>query len=488
MYKNKLYNIIICFLIALSFLYAKNVCAEEIEEKKWSDVTETSESMKGWGYCEYESVITVPPLVGVGDAPDGLLPGVDVLFNETGFNKGYKIKVIIKFDISTSFGDEPKSYKTPIHYKITVGYPNKFVSYRISIKYGDTDGNGVYKPTSLFVLDDRKIDGNQRWAMACPADFYLNILSMDAYDGIVPGSITFETSNSTDINKKISIYKPIIGEPTYIAYGHLARLVKTVSGPRSDGRTDRRWVYGYHTKPFQYKFGTTIIGCNLDDGEDDKKIDKFNRDSKELEEKVGDKDTVNKDLAKKISDLATSWDTYYSDLKDKNYCRYLREDFSQLLDKINTRISNLSGKALESGELDATQTQNLEQVVQRLQEYEQEFDSILSNPEDFFSDIDLSCNRIINDDLKAVIQTVLLWTRILIPILLIILVAVDFSQAVISQDQDAIKKAISKTIKRSIAALAVFFIPFLVSLMLNWVEDSDYFNRSNADCEVIFNE
>lgn len=96
----------------------------------------------------------------------------------------------------------------------------------------------------------------------------------------------------------------------------------------------------------------------------------------------------------------------------------------------------------------------------------------------------IDCGHLIDEDLKAVIQLVLKWVRIGAPILLIILMSVDFGQAVISQDQDAMKKATSKAIKRAVAAVALFFIPLLVSIMINWI-DSSYFDKNASNCEEV---
>lgn len=81
----------------------------------------------------------------------------------------------------------------------------------------------------------------------------------------------------------------------------------------------------------------------------------------------------------------------------------------------------------------------------------------------------LNCEELLDKDLKDVIKWVLKIVRIAVPILLIVLVTIDFSSAVISQDQDSIKKATSKAIKRGIAALAFFFIPLFVNVMLDWL-------------------
>lgn len=85
----------------------------------------------------------------------------------------------------------------------------------------------------------------------------------------------------------------------------------------------------------------------------------------------------------------------------------------------------------------------------------------------------LNCEGLLDDDLQLIIDYALTVIQIAAPILLIILVTVDFAQVVISQDQDAMKKTISKSTKRAIAAIALFFIPLLVKLVLRWAGITD---------------
>lgn len=59
-----------------------------------------------------------------------------------------------------------------------------------------------------------------------------------------------------------------------------------------------------------------------------------------------------------------------------------------------------------------------------------------------------------------------------IPILLIIMGSIDLGKAVMASDDKEIKGATTKLIKRAIAAVAVFFIPMLVDLLMNMVSDS----------------
>lgn len=54
-----------------------------------------------------------------------------------------------------------------------------------------------------------------------------------------------------------------------------------------------------------------------------------------------------------------------------------------------------------------------------------------------------------------------------IPILLIVMGSIDLGKAVLSSDDKEIKGATGKLIKRAIAAIAVFFVTTIVSLIMN---------------------
>ena len=78
-----------------------------------------------------------------------------------------------------------------------------------------------------------------------------------------------------------------------------------------------------------------------------------------------------------------------------------------------------------------------------------------------------------------VVGYVFLIAKIVIPIILIILGIVDIGKAVISSDDKAISKAVGQLVRRFIAAIAIFFIPTIVSAIFSAVkivntEDSDY--------------
>lgn len=59
-----------------------------------------------------------------------------------------------------------------------------------------------------------------------------------------------------------------------------------------------------------------------------------------------------------------------------------------------------------------------------------------------------------------------------IPILLIVFGSIDLGKAVMSSDDKEIKGATGKLIKRIIAGIVVFFIPFLVNLVMSLIGKS----------------
>ena len=59
-----------------------------------------------------------------------------------------------------------------------------------------------------------------------------------------------------------------------------------------------------------------------------------------------------------------------------------------------------------------------------------------------------------------------------IPILLILMGTIDLGKAVLSSDDKEIKGATGKLIKRAIAAIAVFFVATIVSLVMNMFSSS----------------
>ena len=89
---------------------------------------------------------------------------------------------------------------------------------------------------------------------------------------------------------------------------------------------------------------------------------------------------------------------------------------------------------------------------------------------------DNSCNGIFTPEALDIIDELLGYFRILAPCVLILMIAVDFGSAVLGSEgkDDAMRKAISRTVKRAIAAVLVFLVPTIVKalLQLDGVKDA----------------
>lgn len=62
--------------------------------------------------------------------------------------------------------------------------------------------------------------------------------------------------------------------------------------------------------------------------------------------------------------------------------------------------------------------------------------------------------------------------RIAVPIILVVMGSLDFAKAVIASKEDDIKKSQGLFVKRLIAGVIVFFIPYVVRILLTLLEVS----------------
>lgn len=71
-------------------------------------------------------------------------------------------------------------------------------------------------------------------------------------------------------------------------------------------------------------------------------------------------------------------------------------------------------------------------------------------------------------DVKNIIHDYWKYVMIVVPVLLIIMIVLDFFKALGSNDADAIKKASTNAFKRTIAAIILLALPSLLGLVLGW--------------------
>lgn len=71
------------------------------------------------------------------------------------------------------------------------------------------------------------------------------------------------------------------------------------------------------------------------------------------------------------------------------------------------------------------------------------------------------------------IGNIITFIKIAIPIILILMGSIDLTKAVIASKDDEIKKAQGILMKRAIVGVVIFFIPSIVTLLMNLVNQGD---------------
>lgn len=83
--------------------------------------------------------------------------------------------------------------------------------------------------------------------------------------------------------------------------------------------------------------------------------------------------------------------------------------------------------------------------------------------------------------IMSVVKTVFTVIQIAVPILLIIMGSLDLMKAVMAGKEDEIKKSQGTFVKRAIAAVIVFFIPLIVSLVIGLLPAGTTSDGSNVN-------
>ena len=89
-----------------------------------------------------------------------------------------------------------------------------------------------------------------------------------------------------------------------------------------------------------------------------------------------------------------------------------------------------------------------------------------------------NCEGILGDETIDFLQKIFNIVKIVAPLLVLGLTIFEFAKAVISQDQDALKKAGNLFVKRLIIMIVLFFLPTIINLLLELLDNS------NGTCNV----
>lgn len=175
--------------------------------------------------------------------------------------------------------------------------------------------------------------------------------------------------------------------------------------------------------------------------------------------------------------------------------KQLGEAHKEELLKIADQANNLVKKWSENGKLTTEQAKELGIIVGNMEE------SINGLIDRFFNinNTKLSgvgnnnlvdCNAIFGQacdkdklSLMCFITTIFDILRYLIPAILIILGSIDFSKVVISNDKEAMSKAVSTFVMRAIIALVIFLLPLLINFLLQ-IFNTSYSTEDKINCVI----
>lgn len=87
-----------------------------------------------------------------------------------------------------------------------------------------------------------------------------------------------------------------------------------------------------------------------------------------------------------------------------------------------------------------------------------------------------ACSNILGQELADILNYVFQIIRIVVPILVVILITIDFTKAVAASKEEDMKKAQKTAIKRIIVGVIIFFVPTIVKIIL-WL-----IGRTDSTC------
>ncbi len=114
-------------------------------------------------------------------------------------------------------------------------------------------------------------------------------------------------------------------------------------------------------------------------------------------------------------------------------------------------------------------------------EFQEIKDSLKDILERYEVSVIIDCEGLLGEELREKLNFYMTIVRILIPIVVIALGAVDFASAVLASDEDKMKKAQARFIKRLIIGVAIFFVPTIINIILD-IFNSVWTNINNDTC------
>lgn len=101
----------------------------------------------------------------------------------------------------------------------------------------------------------------------------------------------------------------------------------------------------------------------------------------------------------------------------------------------------------------------------------------------FDTEEDIKCNSILSARTMMDIKKVLNIIRVIVPVLVIVYGSIDLAKAAMAQKEDNMKKAQNTFMKRMIVGVAFFFIPTLINIIINTVNDGNILRDGLVICK-----
>lgn len=168
----------------------------------------------------------------------------------------------------------------------------------------------------------------------------------------------------------------------------------------------------------------------------------------------------------KLSDYRTTHE-------NNNGCSYTSEEYNEIVKELTNKISK---KVEEIGNNVATiisssnvlTDEEKTKLVSELDTSLKSVDKTISTVSSLNTDtIETDCEAILTDEAIDFLNRIIRYIRIFVPILLVVFGVVDFGKCLISDDKDDMKKATSKFMKRCVIAVAIFFVPTIISFLVD---------------------
>lgn len=186
-------------------------------------------------------------------------------------------------------------------------------------------------------------------------------------------------------------------------------------------------------------------------------------------------------------------ENYINQEADSNLCTLSAQQSDELISKYVGRLSTYQTKiydeaerknisCIKSAKIEKEKEEELlDETEKKSKEARNEIDEAADdmiekskdkiNSIDLGEDVEINCEGLLGNDLVDLISEIFGYVQIAAPILLIVLGSVDFAQAVLSDDKEALKKATSKFVKRAIICVAIFFVPLILKYLLSFLND-----------------